>query len=131
MYFTAFTLSTNNSSTSLLSNFDSDADFLSNNNTESTNSLLSILNDDENAGFDAFGGKDIFGTIDLSNMNESFFACATQTETVGSVACDSAETIGSVAFNSAETAGSVACVDAGAGAACGSSEGSGSFSSFC
>lgn len=131
MYFTAFTLSANNSSTSLLSNSDSESSLLSNNNSGNDLSVLSILNDDSNSGFDAFGGKDIFGTIDLSNLNESFFACAAQTETIGSVAYDSAETIGSVAFNSAETAGSVASVDAGAGAACGSSEGSSSFSSFC
>lgn len=131
MYFTAFTLSTNNPSTGLLSNSDSDSDLLSNNNDTENASILSILNDDDNAGFDAFGGKDIFGTVDLSNLDENFFANDDTQAESASIAYDSAETIGSVAFNSAETAGSMACAGADAGASCGASDGGGSFSSFC
>lgn len=125
MYFTAFTCSTKHSSTGLLSNSDSESSLLSNNISGNV-SLLSPLNSND-AGIDAFGGKDMFGTPDFSNPNAAFFADVPQTETTGSIAYDSAETIGSVAFNSAETAGSVAC--AGAGVSCGGD--SGGFSSVC
>ena len=109
---------TNNSSDStpsLLSN---------NNNNEAQNAgATSLLSPDADGGFDGFDGKDIFGTVDFSNMNETFFTASAETETAGSVAYNSAETAGSVAYTGgAETAGSVAC---------GSSSGGSSFSSVC
>lgn len=128
MYFTAFTCSTKCSSTGLLSNSDSESSLLSNNHSENV-SLLSPLNN-EDAGMDAFGCKDMFGTPDFSNMNEASFAALPQAETIGSVAFNSVETIGSVAFNSAETAGSVAFAGASVGGGCDGGCG-GSFSSFC
>lgn len=85
---------TSNSATSLLSN---------NIQFASASSLLSTNN--YNSGFDAFGGKDIFGSINFSNLNESFFTSAV--ETAGSIANNSTETIGSIA-SATETAGSVA-----------------------
>lgn len=94
-------------------------------------SCISFLSDgnDSDCGFDAFGGKDLFGNPDFSNMDASMFtANASNIETVGSVASSSIETIGSMACASAETAGSVAC--ASVGGDCGSS-GVGGFSSFC
>lgn len=119
----SFILSSNNNSSA------STETLLSNNtdtNAETVGSVASILftpnNDD--AGFDAFGGKDVFGTPDLSDMDGDLFANASQTETVGSVAYNSTETVGSVACASVETAGSVACADSG------SSGGESSFSSF-
>lgn len=119
------TLSSNNSSNSF---FNTDSNFgldISDNTIETASSILT--NSDKDSGFDAFGGKDLFGEPDFSNMDANLFANADGTETAGSVA--SAETIGSVAFASTETAGSVACSDGGAASASGS-EG-GSFSSFC
>lgn len=130
MDFTTFMFLTNNSSSGLLSDSESEAGLLSNNSLENMCSILTMSTG--NGGFDAFGGKDFFGSPDLSNLNENFFAIATQTETVGSVAYNTAETVGSVAYSSAETVGSVAFagVGADAGASC-SSDGGGSFSSFC
>lgn len=127
MYTPSLNILTSNSLSGLLSSHDSESSLLSS-GEESNVSILSNL--DANSGIDGFAGKDIFGTADLSNLNESFFASAQDTDTAGSVAYNSADTAGSVAFNSADTAGSVACAD-GAGASCGSGEGGGSFSSFC
>lgn len=101
----------NNSSNNFFSTNDSENNLLSNNETETS---LLTASDDSNCGFDAFSGKDIFGSFDESNMSENFFASA---ETAGSVA-NNTETAGSVAYGT-ETAGSVACSD------------SGSFSSIC
>lgn len=127
MSFATFMSLTNNSSAGLLSSPESESGLLSNNNDSGNiGGLFSMVND--NCGLDAFGGKDFFGSPDLSNLNESFFANAA--ETVGSVACNTVETVGSVAFNAAETVGSVACAGADAGSSCGS-DGGGSFSSFC
>lgn len=88
-------------------------------------SILTATGDYNNSCVDAFGGKDLFGTCDVSNMSEAFVA-SESAETAGSVACNSTETMGSMACNSAETAGSVAC-----GSDSGSSGGCSSFSSFC
>lgn len=109
----------NNSSTSLLSsNSDSSTSLLSSGTQET--SLLTSTNAD--GCVDAFGGKDIFGTCDLSNISESILTSANNSEAAGSVAYN-AETIGSVACG-AEAAGSVAF--------CGSdSSSSSSFSSVC
>lgn len=128
MYFTAFMFSANNSSSGLLLSSDAETEtgLLSNNNyPENTCSILTMSN--ANAGFDAFGGKDFFGSFDCSNLNENFFADASQTETIGSVAYNSAETIGSVAYAASGTSGSAVC----AGVSTGSSCDGGSFNSFC
>lgn len=125
----SFIILTNTSSAGLLSSPESESGLLSNNyNSGDMGGLFSMIND--NGGFDAFGGKDFFGSLDLSSLNESFFASIQQAETAGSVAYNTAETVGSVAFNTAETVGSVACAGADAGSSCGS-DGGGSFSSFC
>lgn len=126
MYFTAFMFSANNSSSGLLSNSDTESGLLSNNNyQENSGSILTIPID--YSGFDAFGDKDFFGSFELSNLNGNFFANMEQTETMGSIAYDSAETIGSVAYATAETIGSVACAGISTGASCDVS----SFNSFC
>lgn len=126
MYFTAFMFSANNSSSGLLSNSDTESGLLSNNNySENTESILTIPIC--NGGSDAFGDKDFFGSFELSNLNENFFANMEQIETMGSIAYDSAETIGSVAYATAETIGSVACIGISTGTSCDIS----SFSSFC
>lgn len=121
MDFTTFMFSANNSSSGLLSKSETDTSLLSNNNSEAGNSILSTPNC--NGGFDFFGGYDIFGSPDFSDINGSFFASASQ-----------AETVGSVAFASTETTGSVASAgmgfDAG-GCACACGDGGGSFSSIC
>ena len=121
-----FVLSNNTPSNGSYSDSETEVGLLSNNNSGNS-SILTATNDYNNGGIDAFAGKDAFGSCDLSNFNESFFANAS-TETVGSVAFDSSETVGSVACASAETAGSVACGggDSGAGSC-----GGGSFSSVC
>lgn len=94
--------------------------------SESSNSGLifsSYESDSEGScGFDAFGGKDMFGSPDFTNFNTSFFAYDS-VETAGSMA--SAETAGSIA-SAIETAGSVACSSGfDGGSSCGS------FSSVC
>lgn len=132
---TSFNLTLTANSSSNLSNdsaFDAD---LSTNTADTANSILN-MNSNNGECIDAFGGKDIFGTPDLSNMDEGLFSADAGAETAGSVA--SAETMGSVAYNSSETAGSVACADGGAsaGAAASASSGDGgcgggSFSSVC
>ncbi len=100
-----FFLSSNNTtpieSASLLS---SDNDF----EAQNTCSILTFDNPENATGMDAFGGKDLFGNPDFSNMDSSFMA-----NNAG------AETVGSVAMNSAETVGSVACADFGASASIG------------
>lgn len=121
----SFILTTGSQSSGLLSNISSDNS--SNNEVEATTSLLSAPNND--GAVDAFGGKDMFGTPDLSNANESFFANASnEAETAGSVAC-ATETVGSVACASTETAGSVACASVGGDSGAGSF-GGGGFSSM-
>lgn len=123
---TAFlTLSSNNSgsTTSLLSNSESGSvGLLSNPNEAETIGSLSMLT---NSGtyVDAFAGKDMLGTPDFSNMDQSI-AYASQTETVGSLACAD---FGSL---SAGFSGADAGASASAGASCGSC-GGGSFSSVC
>lgn len=119
---------TGNTSNGLNASTETESGLLSN-NAEETTSLLSVENGE--CAMDAFGGKDIFGTCDVSNMNDNMFAgCAA--ETVGSVA--TAETVGSVAYASAETVGSVASgAEAAGSVACGGGDcgGGGSFSSVC
>lgn len=111
-------LLTNNSNSST----ETTPSLLSNNNEAQNAGAASLLSSDTDGGFDGFAGKDIFGTVDFSNMNETFFS-ASAAETTGSVAYNSAETAGSVAYTGgAETAGSVAC---------GSESGGSSFSSVC
>ena len=112
----------------------------SNNSIETANSLLSNGNDAETSdaisllsqengdcGFDGFAGKDIFGTVDFSNMDSNLFtASAASAETGGAAPINSAETAGSVAYTGgAETAGSVACGSGDGGCS------GGSFSSVC
>lgn len=99
-----------------------------NNNNEETAGSVAMFGSEtkDDGGMDAFGGKDLFGTPDFSNIDSSLFANAGTGET---------EAAGSIAYG-VETAGSVACADGGAGASvgagadCGSS-GGGGFSSFC
>ncbi len=118
MDFTTFMFSANNSSAGLLSNPESETSLLSNGGIETINSILSTVNNN-NGGFDFFGGHDIFGSPDFSNLNDgTFFACASQTETVGSIAFGSTETVGSVA-------------SAGMGGCSIGDGGGGSFSSVC
>lgn len=76
-------------------------------------------------GFDSFGNKDIFGTIDYSNIN-NFTANASDAETIGSMAFAGVETIGSVASSGFE--GSSFSASGFSGSSCG---GGGGFSSFC
>jgi len=79
---------------------------------------------------DSFGGKDAFGSENLSNMDSSFFASAPQTETAGSLACGSSAGAGfSGGADSGSSAGASSGGDCG-GASCGSS-GGGSFASVC
>lgn len=104
---------------------DSETSLLSDTNMNDS-SILTATSDYNNSCVDAFGGKDLFGTCDISNMSEAAFVAESSAETAGSVACNSAETMGSVACGSTETAGSVAC-----GSDSGSSCGGSSFSSFC
>lgn len=121
-----FMFLTGNKSNGLLmsSNTENDSESLLSNNYNYAESVFSGLY--SNDSIDAFGGKDMFGTVDVSNLNESFFVCEanSDTETMGSVAYNSAETAGSIAF-----AGAGACV--GAGADSGSCGGGGSFASVC
>ncbi len=101
----------NNSGLLSYSASESETSLLSNNGAENNTNILTATNSDY--GFDAFGGKDIFGSIDFSNMNENLFADASQAETAGSIAFNSIETVGSIACTSVETAGSVACSSTG------------------
>lgn len=56
-----------------------------NQEAETAGALASLFSAD---GGDSFGTKDIFGTIDYSNMNNNFFANASQeAETAGTIAC--------------------------------------------
>lgn len=118
----SFFLSTHNSNSSI-----DTASSLNgmNHSTETTGSVSFFFGNDasEDIGMDAFGGKDLFGNPDLSNINGSFFTDAGESETVGSVACG------------VETAGSVACADIGGGASVGADSGAscggGGFTSVC
>lgn len=117
----SFILSSNGNSNT--SNFLTGDNNHNNNDAETAGSLALLfdgINDEESNGFDAFGGKDIFGNPDYSSLNESFFANAGNTETAGSIA-------------STETAGSLACAGAGDCSAASASVGGdcGSFSSVC
>lgn len=115
----------NSKSNGLLTNSDSESSILSSDNLTST-SILSDTN--EGCCMDAFSGKDMFGTVDLDNMNESLFA--NNTEAAGSIAMDGAEAAGSIAMGGVETAGSVAMggSEAAGSVACDSG---GGFSSVC
>lgn len=128
MEFGTLSLATSNSTAGLLSTQESnsEAGLLSNINNSSECSILTVTGN--NGGIDAFAGKDIFGTPDFSNMDESFFANAGEAETAGSVAYGNTETAGSIACG-AETAGSVA--SASVGGDCGSACSDGGFSSMC
>lgn len=108
-----FVLSANASANFMSSNNDMDD---TNSANDYADSLLFNGNSNPSGLIDAFSGKDIFGTIDFSNMDTSFFANASSAETVGSVAMNSAETVGSVAF-AGESAG--ASVSASVGGDCG------------
>lgn len=123
----SFFLSTHSNNSTIdtansLNNFNS-------NNTETAGSVAVMFGSaiNEDCGMDAFGGKDLFGNPDLSNMDAGLFASAGNT--------DNSEAAGSIAYG-AETAGSVACADGGAGASVGAgadcgSCGGGGFISVC
>lgn len=98
------------------------------NNDVETSGSLACLFDAE--GSDSFGGKDIFGTVDCSNMNESFFANASSdVETSGSLACvGSGIDFGGVSCGGGDFGGA-ACASVGGDS--GGSCGGGSFSSVC
>lgn len=120
----SFFLSTNSSKSSI--DTANSLNSIDHNNSETAATAVMFGNaENDDCAMDAFGGKDIFGTPDLSNMDTSLFANAGNT--------GETEAAGSVAY-SVETSGSVACADGGAGASvggdCGSS-GGGGFSSFC
>lgn len=121
---------TNSKSNGVFTTAEENETTLLSNDAHVETSILSNVNED--GGMDAFGGKDIFGTIDLSNMDESLFANA-GTEAAGSIAMG-AEAAGSIAMGT-EAAGSIAMggAEAAGSVACGSDSGSGggSFSSFC
>ena len=119
----SFVLSNNSSSNGLLSTCDSEIGLLSD-NSNSIGSILTMVSNSD-AGFDAFGGKDIFGSFNISDYSDGFFASADSAEVAGSVACFSAGL--SIAGGTAETAGSVAY----SGGDCGSFSGGGAFSSVC
>lgn len=110
------------------------------------NSILTSSTLNENGGFDAFSGKDIFGTPDFSNIDNNLFntisseaetigsiAAASSVETIGSIACVSAETIGSISDGGFSDAGAASsCASASIGGDCGGcGGGGGSFSSVC
>ena len=99
---------------------------LSEYNAETIGSMAFFADANENfGGLDSFGDKDLFGTIDYSNMN-NFTAYASDTETIGSIAFSGAETIGSVASSGFESSSFSA-----GGFSGGSCGGGGGFSSFC
>ena len=101
MDFNFFLFSNNtNGSISLLSSNEEESNAMG-------SSILTNNTEDNSCGFDAFGGKDIFGNPDYSAFEGSFIAEGAPAETIGSVA-RAAETIGSIA-QAAETIGSVAC----------------------
>lgn len=120
-----FILLGNSSGSLYANNTDSDSSLLSTDIDNSGSILTATSNYNQGDCMDAFGGKDMFGTIDLSNMDTNLFANADTSEAAGSLA--SAETIGSVAYGTAEAAGSVACSDGGGF----DSGGGGGFSSMC
>ncbi len=99
---------------------------LSEYNAETIGSMALFTNTNENfGGLDSFGDKDLFGTVDYSNMY-NFTADASGAETIGSIAFTGAETIGSVASSGFE--GSSFSASGFSGGSCG---GGGGFSSFC
>lgn len=122
----SFILSNNTACFNGNSESDSDAGLLSNNGFQNV-SVLTATSDYDGSCTDAFGGKDMFGTCDISNSNVGFVADASA-ETAGSVAFNSFDAMGSIACGSVETAGSVACAS---GCSDSGSSGGGSFSSFC
>lgn len=123
-----FMFLTNNVSNSFFSNADSESGSLLNNTYDNISSLLTATAED--CGMDAFVGKDMFGSADISNLNESFFTSSPQNETMGDVAYNSAETAGSVAYAGGSDPG--ACVGACASASADAGScGGGSFSSVC
>lgn len=120
----SFFLSTNSNKSSI--DTANSLNNINNNNAETAGSAVMFGNaENDDCAMDAFGGKDIFGTPDLSNMDSSLFANAGNT--------GETEAAGSLAFN-AEAAGSLACADGGAGASvsvgCDSGSSGGGFSSF-
>lgn len=107
------------------------------NNENETAGSLGLLMSNDSSGFDAFGGKDLFGNPDFSNMNESSFqvetagslAYANHAEAAGSLACAD---LGSICGSNFSTGDSGAGASAGGGSPCGScGGGGGSFSSVC
>lgn len=121
-----FILSNNNSANGYLTASETEeSSLLTESNIQNSSNILTASTASNEACIDAFGGKDIFGTCDVSNMNETVFANAS-VETAGSIASNSVETMGSVACGAAETAGSVAYGSSDSG-----SSGSAGFSSFC
>lgn len=95
--------------------------------------MTSDYNDGVN-GFDAFGGKDIFGNPDCSSMNETYFANANarDAETAGSLACVG-NPISSVSVFTGSDGGAYAGAGASVGGDCGggASCGGGGFTSVC
>lgn len=101
-----------------------------NNNIETAGSIALFTSDKEDSGFDAFGGKDLFGNPDFSSLDAGFFANAesclasanNQSETAGSLAC----------ADSSSFSGDCGAASASAGSDCGGGScGGGSFSSVC
>lgn len=96
--------------------------------TETTGALACLFDD---GGFDCFGSKDMFGSVDFANMGGEFVACSSQeVETIGSMAC--AVSSCGVDFAGASSGGDFSGGASGASAGggdCGG--GGGSFSSVC
>jgi len=127
MNFTFGFLATNPSSNSSVETAGSLA--YGNHDVETAGSLACL---DNGGGFDSFGSKDLFGNVDFSNMDNSFFANASSVETAGSLACADFGASAGFDFGGASSGGDFgggAC--ASVGADCGSSCGGGSFSSVC
>jgi len=125
-----FVLSSNNSGNSSIETSNT---LLSANNDAETTGSIALLTGSGNEvnGFDAFGGKDIFGSTNYSDMSAVYVANAGNAETAGSLACVGAGMASVSVFSDAGGASAGASVGGdcgGGGASCG---GGGGFSSFC
>lgn len=103
-----------------------------NKGVETVGSVASLLSTGSQDGtcVDAFGGKDIFGNVDFTNVPSDFVASNSNVETAGSLACADFSALGSADFSSSSTGTEGSCGASGSvGGDCGSS--SGGFSLSC
>jgi len=111
-------------STSGKSTVETTGSLANSNQAETVGSLACLINDE--GSMDSFGGKDAFGSENLSNIDSSFFASNPQSETAGSLACGSFTSVG---FSGGSDFGG-SSVGSSSGGDCGGSS-CGSFTSVC